>query len=396
VHVLDGVRVLDLTSSLAGPYCTQLLAALGADVVKVERPGAGDEARDWGPPFHEGSSVMFFAANAGKRSLALDLKEPVARDALLRLAEGADVFIQSLRPGAAERLGLGSEAVRAQNGRLVYCSIGAYGTTGPLADEPGYDPLMQAAAGIISITGEPGRPGVRVGASLIDIGTATWAALAIVSALLARERTGRGCELDLSLYETALALVPYQLAEAAATGEASGRHGTEFPLIAPYGVFATADGELMVSVGNDRLFRAFCSALGLDGLTADPHFATNALRSENRAALTPPIRERLVQEPSATWLERLRAAGVPVAPVQDVAEVAAAEQTKALGILQALGGHNTVAPPFSVDGERPRYASPPPRVGEHSAEILAEGGFSDTEIEALLGLSQVYRGCPEQ
>ncbi len=383
VDVLAGIRILDLTSSLAGPYCTQLLAALGADVVKVERPGAGDEAREWGPPFHDGSSVMFFAANAGKRSLALDLKTDAGRDALLRLAERADVFVQSLRPGAAERLGAGADAVRARNERLVYCSIAAYGTRGPLAGEPGYDPLMQAAAGIISLTGEPDRPGVRVGASLVDLGTATWAALAIVTALLQREQTGRGCEVELSLYETALALIPYQLAEAAETGVAPGRHGTDFPLIAPYGVFATADGELMIAAANDRLFRALCSALGLDGLAGDERFASNALRAANRDALLGPIQARLAEEPSETWLERLRVAGVPVTPVQDVAQVAAAEQTAAVGILQSLAGKTTVAPPFSVDGQRPAYAEPPPRVGEHSAEILAEAGFSEGEIAAL-------------
>ncbi len=279
MEVLAGVRVLDLTSSLAGPYCTQLLAALGADVVKVERPGAGDEARDWGPPFHDGSSVMFFAANAGKRSLALDLKSAAGRGAVLRLAERADVFVQSLRPGAAERLGLGAAAVRARNERLVYCSIGAYGTRGPLAGEPGYDPLMQAAAGIISLTGDPDRPGVRVGPSLVDLGTATWSALAIVAALLQRERTGRGCEVDLSLYETALALIPYQLAEAADTGRAPGRHGTDFPLIVPYGVFATADGELMIAAGNDRLFRALC-----DGARAGRTRRRRAIRDRTRSA----------------------------------------------------------------------------------------------------------------
>jgi crotonobetainyl-CoA:carnitine CoA-transferase CaiB-like acyl-CoA transferase len=384
MEVLRGIRVLDLTSSLAGPYCTQLLAALGADVVKVERPGVGDEARDWGPPFHDGSSVMFFAANAGKRSLALDLKTEAGRDAVLRLAESADVFVQSLRPGAAERLGVGAAAVRARSDRLVYCSIGAYGTRGPLAGEPGYDPLMQAAAGIISVTGEPDRPGVRVGASLIDLGTATWAALAIVAALLQRERTGEGCEIDLSLYETALALVPYQLADATDTGVAPGRHGTEFPLIAPYGVFATADGELMVAAGNDRLFSGLCSALGLEALANDERFASNALRAANRDALLPPIRERLAEDASAVWLERLRAAGVPATPVHDVAEVVAAEQTAAVGILQSLGGKATVAPPFSVDGTRPAYATPPPRVGEHSTEILADAGFTPEEIDALL------------
>jgi formyl-CoA transferase len=326
---------------------------------------------------------MFFSANAGKRSVALDLKAPAGRDAVLRLAERADVFVQSLRPGAAGRLGLDAATVRERNERLVYCSIGAYGTKGPLAREPGYDPLMQAAAGIISITGEPDRPGVRVGASLIDFGTSTWAALAIVTALLQRERTGLGCELDLSLYETALALVPYQLAEAAETRTAPGRHGTEFPLIAPYGVFATADGELMIAAGNDRLFRALCSALGLDALAEDERFASNTLRSANREALLPPIRERLAQEPSAVWLERLRESGVPVTPVQDLAQVVAAEQTAAIGMLESLAGKTTVAPPFAIDGERPAYAAPPPRVGEHTAEVLAEAGFSDAEIQGL-------------
>jgi crotonobetainyl-CoA:carnitine CoA-transferase CaiB-like acyl-CoA transferase len=383
MDVLAGIRVLDLTSSLAGPYCTQLLGALGADVVKVERPGAGDEARAWGPPFHDGSSVMFFAANAGKRSLALDLKSPAGRDAVLRLAGRADVFVQSLRPGAAERLGLGPAEVRARNDQLVYCSIRAYGATGPLAAEPGYDPLMQAAAGIISVTGEADRPGVRVGASLIDLGTATWAAFAIVTALLKRARTGLGTELDVSLYETALALVPYQLTEAAATGRAPGRHGTDFPLIAPYGVFATADGELMIAAANDRLFAALCDVLGVPELAADARFASNALRSENRAALTPPIAERLSAKPSAHWIDRLRAAGVPVTPVRDVAEVAHDEQTAALAMLQELGGHATVAPPVSFDGERPRYAAPPPRAGEHSEEILAEAGFTAAEIAEL-------------
>lgn len=384
MDVLTGTRVLDLTSSLAGPYCTQLLAALGADVIKVERPGAGDEARDWGPPFHDGSSVMFFAANAGKRSLALDLKTSPGRNAVLRLVERADVFVQSLRPGAAERLGLGPAPVRSRNDRLVYCSIRAYGATGPLADEPGYDPLIQAAAGIISVTGEPDRPGVRAGASLVDLGTATWAALAVVAALLQRERTGRGDELDVSLYETALALVPYQLAEASATGRATGRHGNDFPLIAPYGVFATADGELMIAAANDRLFRSLCDVLGLPQLAADPRFASNALRSENRDLLTPPIAGRLAEHPSAHWVERLRRAGVPVTAVRDVAEVARDEQTAALGILQELGGHVTVGPPVSFDGERPTYRSAPPRAGEHSAEVLAEAGFSAAEIAELI------------
>jgi crotonobetainyl-CoA:carnitine CoA-transferase CaiB-like acyl-CoA transferase len=373
-------RVLDLTSSLAGPYCTQILAALGADVVKVEHPERGDEARAWGPPFFEGGSVMFFAANAGKRSLALDVKAGAGREVLLRLSEHADVFIQSLRPGTAERLGLGPEDLRGRNEQLVYCSIGAFGRSGPLADRPGYDPLMQAAGGIISVTGEPDRPGVRVGTSLVDQATGMWAALAILASLYDE----RGRTIDLSLYETALALVPYQLADVLAGGRPPARHGTAFPLIAPYQVFATSDGELMIAAANDRLFEAFCIAVGLPELADDARFSTNPLRVENRDALTPVVADRIRTKTSDDWLERLRVAGVPAAPVQDVAQVADSEQTAALEIFQHLAGRQSVSPPFSLDGERVRYSSPPPLLGEHSVEVLAEAGYSEAEISELL------------
>ena len=278
---LAGVRVLDLTSSLAGPTCTEILAALGADVVKVEHPGRGDEARDWGPRFFEGGSVMFFAANAGKRSVGLDLKSAAGLDVLLRLADGAAVLVQSLRPGSAERLGFGPDTVRARNPGLVYCTIGAFGHTGPLAAEPGYDPLMQAAAGIMSVTGEPDRAPVRVGVSLIDIGTGVWAALAIVAAL----HEGGGRTLDLSLYETALSLLPYQLTAVLAGGPVPERQGSAFPLIVPYQVFATADGQLMIVAGNDRLFAGLCNVLGAPELASDARFATNPLRVGHRDEL---------------------------------------------------------------------------------------------------------------
>lgn len=391
-HPLAGVRVLDLTSSLAGPYCTQILAALGADVVKVEHPGRGDEARAWGPAFAAGGSVMFFAANAGKRSLALDVSTQSGREALLRLAERSAVFVQSLRPDTAERLGLGPADLRARNDRLIYCSIGAFGRRGPLAHHPGYDPLMQAAGGIISVTGEPGGARVRVGTSLIDFGTAVWTALAVVAALL----EGRGRVLDLSLYETTLALLPYQLTNYLATGEIPGREGSAFALIAPYQVFRTRDGELMVAAGNDRLFRALCEVLGLPDLAVDSRFATNPLRVTNRAQLIPLLERRFAVKRSAVWLERLREAGVPAAPVQDVAQVAESEQTQALGILQELAGFRTVALPLSADGDRVGYASPPPLLGEHSAEILAEAGYSEADIAELAaaGVTRLEGGTP--
>ena len=331
---------------------------------------------------------MFLSANAGKRSLGLSLRDPRGRDALRRLAGTSDVFLQSLRPGLAEELGLGPDDLRAASPRLVYCSLGAYGHTGPLAAEPGYDALMQAAGGLISVTGEPGRPGVRVGSSLIDQGTGTWAALGVLAALLERERTGEGCVVDVSLFETAIGYIGYHLAGYLADGTIPSGEGTRFPMVAPYQVMATRDGELLVAGGNDRLFRGICEVVGLPELVEEPRFRSNADRVKNRDELVALLGERLRTEGSATWLERFTAAGVPAAPVADVRDVAESPQTAALGILQALD-HPRIddlrlaALPLSFDGERALHPSAPPDVGEHSAEILREAGYSDEEIGEL-------------
>jgi crotonobetainyl-CoA:carnitine CoA-transferase CaiB-like acyl-CoA transferase len=274
VNVLDGVRVVDVTSSLAGPTCGQLLAALGADVIKIEPPG-GDHARAWGPPFVNGEGAMFLAANAGKQSRVLDLSSADGVDELLALADGARVFVQSLRPGAAEAHGFGADVVRARNPAIVYCSIGAFGAQGPLRDQPGYDPLLQAASGIMSVTGERDGPPVRVGVSLIDLSTGLWAAFGILAAL----QRGEGCHVEVSLYETALWLLSYQLVGYLGSGDVPAREGSAFAQIAPYQVFATRDGELMIVAGNDKLFRGLCDVLGLP---AEERFASNPDRVQHR------------------------------------------------------------------------------------------------------------------
>ncbi|MGH3064895.1 MAG: CaiB/BaiF CoA transferase family protein, partial [Gaiellaceae bacterium] len=298
---LAGMKVVDVTTSIAGPYCAEILGALGADVVKVERPDTGDDGRAWGPPFWNGESAMFLSVNAGKRSLAVSLGDERGREIVLRLAASADVFLQSLRPGAAERSGLGAEVVRTRNPRLVYCSIGAYGRVGPLSHEPGYDALMQAAGGLISMTGEPGRPGARVGSSLIDMGTGIWSALGIAAALLERERTGEGAVVDTSLYETALAYIGYHLVGYFADGTVPSAQGTGFPMVAPYQVFPTRDGEMMFAGGNDRLFALLCDAVDLRELASDKRFRTNPDRVRNREELVALVSARLRERDTAEW-----------------------------------------------------------------------------------------------
>src|SRR5262245_7553386 len=373
---LAGARVVDVTTSYAGPTCTQLLGALGADVVKVE-PTSGDEARSWGPPFAGELGTLFVAVNSGKRSVALDLRR--GGEVLLRLIDGADAFVQSLRPGPAAELGLGAEALRTRKPELVHCTISSYGRVGPKRSLPGYDPLLQAAAGLISVTGEQGGTGVRVGVSLIDHATGMYAAFAILAALHA----GGGHTLDVSLWETALSFVSYHLIGNLETGAVPTPQGTAFHAIAPYQVFAAADGGLMITAANDGLFRKLVEAIGLPELADDPRFRTNPDRVRNRATLVEELELQLGQEPRGAWLVRLAAAGVPAAPVQDIAEVAADPQTDAVGIVRRDGPYPTLGPAFSADGERPEYRAPPPPLGAHTADVLAEAGYSGADIAEL-------------
>jgi crotonobetainyl-CoA:carnitine CoA-transferase CaiB-like acyl-CoA transferase len=337
LNILAGKRIVDVTSSLAGPYCTQLLGALGAAVTKVEPP-EGDHARAWGPPFVGEVGALWFAANAGKESVSLDLRRD--RERLLELVSAADVFVQSLRPGLADELAIDAASLRALKPSLVHVSIGAY------ASRPGYDPLVQALSGIMSVTGEADGPPVRVGVSLIDFATGQWAAIGVLAALL----RGGGATIEVSLYETALGL----LAGHVAGGGIGGRHGSAFPLIAPYEVFA---GDLMIAAGSDALWERLRVVLALDD---DVRFRTNPDRVANREALRKTIEAALAGRPTTEWEQVLVDAGIPAARVRTVSEAMDDPETAALGILQELGDGVTVAPPLRVDGERPLYASAPP------------------------------------
>jgi formyl-CoA transferase/CoA:oxalate CoA-transferase len=370
---LGGLRVLDLSQNLAGPYCTQILADLGADVIKVEPPG-GDPARAWGPPFAGGDSTLFASTNRGKRSIVLDLRTDHGAETVRRLAARSDIFVQSLRAGAAEAFGLGEARLRALNDRLIYCSITAYGDRGPLRELPGYDPLMQAHGGLMSVTGEPGSP-ARVGTSVVDMGTGLWAAIGVLAALRRRDATGSGEHVVASLYETALAWNAYHLLGYVAEGFVPTPRGTAFPLIAPYEAFPTSDGRLMIAAANDGLFRKLCRALDSAVLLDDARFVDNPSRVLHRDTLATRIGEATRTRTTQALLDTLRAAGVPCAPILDIAAVAAEPQTHASGLVSAITGEDgvevpTVLSPLMWDGRRRVAQRPPPRTGEDAASIL--------------------------
>jgi crotonobetainyl-CoA:carnitine CoA-transferase CaiB-like acyl-CoA transferase len=375
---LTGVKVIEIANNVAGPYAGFILAALGAQVLKVERPDGGDDARGWGPPFWRGTSATFHALNVNKRGLALDLKEAAHIAQLKVLLSEADVLVHNLRPGVLEGLGLGSTALAALNPRLVYCAISAFGAGGPMRRQPGYEPMVQAFAGLFSINGYPYRPGVRMGTSVLDLGSATWAALGCIAGLLQRERTGKGCTVDASLYETALGLLTVHFARYQASGQLPERQANGSLAVVIFQALDTADGQVIVAAANDRLFAKLSVELGHAEWASDPRYRTNADRHANKATLIAAVSEIMRRETSATWVARLEKAGVPCSAINDMAQMRAHPQTAALGMVQPVPeiGLDLMSLPLSLDGQRPSIRTRAPHLGEHNASI---GAPSDVE-----------------
>ena len=385
---LDGITVLDLSRVLSGPYCTMLLADMGARVIKIEHPVRGDDTRHWGPPFVGGESAYFLSVNRNKESVTLDFKQPAAAHVIEKLLETADVLVENFRVGALDRAGLGYDALKARHPRLIYCSISGYGRTGPRAHEAGYDAVAQAEGGLMSITGPEGGDPFRMGVAIADLVAGMHAAQGVLLALLARHRTGAGQLVDVSLLDSVVSLLSYQASSYFATGEPGVRLGNRHPSIAPYDSFATADGTLILAVGNDEQWQRFCRAARLPALGGDERFRTNALRVTNYEALAPQLREALARKSTAAWLAVLRAAGVPAGSVRDIGEALADPQIDAREMIarvdhEAQQALRVLGIPVKLSETPGRVRTPPPLLGEHTTAVLKELGLGSDEIETL-------------
>ena len=395
---LAHIRVLDLSRVLAGPWAGQCLADLGADVIKIERPGEGDDTRGWGPPFIEtpsgepGDAAYFAAANRGKRSLAVDMADPRGQALIRQLAERSDVLIENFKVGGLKKYGLDHASLEPLNPGLIYCSITGFGQTGPYAERAGYDFMIQGMGGIMSVTGQPdGTPGaepMKCGVAFADIFTGLYATIAITAALSHRERSGRGQYIDMALLDSQVAVLGSQALNYLVSGRAPGRLGNAHPNIVPYQTFASADGHVIIAVGNDRQFAAFCRIAGLDELAADPRFRTNRDRVANRGALIAPIAKAVKTRTTAEWVAALEAAGVPCGPINSIDQVFADEQVKARGLRVDLARPDgTVVPgvanPIRLSESPIEYARPAPALGADTDEVFAWLGLTADEITAL-------------
>ncbi len=386
---LRGIWVLDLSRVLAGPFCSMNLADLGAEVIKVEMPGSGDDTRAY-PPYIGSQSSYFMSANRGKKSITLDLKAKEGQEVLHRLAAGSDVVIENFRPGVTTRLAADYATLGKINPRLIYCSISSFGQTGPYAEKPGYDLIIQGMGGLMGITGEPNGPPVRVGVAITDLGAGMWATIAILAAIQARGRDGAGQYLDISMMDGSVAWMTYVAGNYFATGKAPPRMGSAHPSIVPYQAFQASDGKsILVGGGNDRLFASLCEGLGLPDLPKDPRFLGNESRVKNKAALIPLLEGKFLQRTRDEWIAALDKLGVPVAPVYTIDEIFADEQVKHRGLLvemdhPELGKVKQIAPAVRMSSTPCVVESPPPLLGEHTEQVLKElAGYSDEEIRRL-------------
>ena len=386
--IFEGVKVLDLTTFVTGGFCSLMLANQGADVVKVERPGVGDDNRHSGPPFIDGESPYFWTINYGKKSVELDLKTDAGLEALYDLVEKADVFLHNFRPGTAERIGVDDETIRAHNDEIVYCAISAYGQTGPWSQRPGYDLMIQGMSGIMSVTGEEDGQPVKVGLPMTDLITAMWAAFGISGALYRRQQTGEGEYIDLGMLDAALPWLTKQAGKVFA-GESPSRMGTKDPVLAPYQTFPTADGYINVAALNEKLWSAFCEAIDRPDLEDDDRFATNSDRVDNMNELEAIISETLQERTTDEWMSRIvEDAGVPAGPVFDVEDALYNEQTEARDVMTTLehpehGEVPVIEHPLQYENADSGFEAPAPKLGEHNRNVFDEIGYTEDEIEAL-------------
>jgi len=385
---LDGLTVLDLTRVLSGPYCTMMLADMGARVIKIEQPGRGDDTRAWGPPFQSGESAYFMSINRNKESVTLNLKHPDGRRVLDALIEQSDVLVENFRPGTLDRMGLGYSDVAQRWPKLVYCSVSGFGHTGPRRFEPGYDAVLQGEGGLMSITGSDDGPAYRLGVAIADIVSGMFAAYGVAVALLARHRTGRGQFVDVGMLDAVAALLTYQAGIYFATDKAPSRMGNRHPTIMPYETLEAADGDLVVAVGNEQLWRKFCEVIAANDLVDDPRFATNTDRVQAHDVLRPLLVERLRAGRATEWIERLTAAGIPCGRVRDLAQVFADPQIVERAMVIALehpiaGTIRALGVPVKLADTPGAIRQPPPMLGQHTNPVLRDLGIENEEIARL-------------
>lgn len=381
---LEGLRIVDLTRVLGGPYCTQVMGDQGAEVIKIEPP-QGDEVRDWGPPFKDGDASYFIGVNRNKRSIGLDLRQAAGQKVLRRLLEQADVLIENYKPGTMESWGLGyKDSLEPAFPRLIHCRISGFGSTGPLGGRPGYDAAIQAIAGMMSVNGTPESGPTRVGIPLVDLGTGLYSAIAILSAIHERTRSGRGQFIDMTLFDSAVALLHPHIPNYELSGRTPGLTGNAHPNISPYDKFPTKAGEIFLAVGNDRAFQRLCGELGCPEVAEDPRFLHNEDRLTNRDALRAILEAELAVHDGTALCERLLEIGVPAGPVLDVAQLLQHPHTEHRGMHLEADGYGGWGDPIKFSRSTSRLRHKPPAYGAHSRDILSEAGFSETETEALL------------